>query len=72
MSGTMADMKRDALRETVYAFNNTDIVATYDIGMDVWHPNRVKMASTVCELLPFDRVEKLSILEEYREAVYGG
>lgn len=59
----MADMKRDALRETVYAFNNTDTVATYDIDMDVWHPNRVKMASIVCEVLPFDRAENVSILD---------
>ena len=63
MSGTVADMKKDTLRETVYAFNNTDTVATYDIDMDVWHPNRVKMASIVCEVLPFDRAEKLSILD---------
>ena len=56
-------MKKDTLRETVYAFNNTDTVATYDIDMDVWHPNRVKMASIVCEVLPFDRTENLSILD---------
>ena len=34
----------NALRETVFAFNNNDIVATYDFDMDVWHPNREKMA----------------------------
>ncbi|MCF6154558.1 MAG: class I SAM-dependent methyltransferase [Candidatus Brocadia sp.] len=64
MSGAMEDMmKKNALRETVYAFNNTDTAATYDIDMDVWHPNRFKMASIVCEVLPFDRAEKLSILD---------
>jgi ubiquinone/menaquinone biosynthesis C-methylase UbiE len=56
-------MKKDTLREAVYAFNNTDTVATYDIDMDVWHPNRVKMASIVCEILPFDRAEDVSILD---------
>jgi hypothetical protein len=30
------------------------------------------MASIVCEILPFDRAEKLSILDEYQEVVYGG
>ena len=56
-------MGKNTLRETVYAFNNTDTVATYDIDMDVWHPNRVKMASIVCEVLPFDRKENLRFLE---------
>lgn len=56
-------MKKDALRETVYAFNNSDTVATYDIDMDVWHPNRAKMASIVCEVLPFDKTENLTLLD---------
>lgn len=56
-------MKKDVLRETVYAFNNTDIVATYDFDMDVWHPNRTKMASVVCEILPFHTSEDLKILD---------
>ncbi|MCF6157020.1 MAG: class I SAM-dependent methyltransferase [wastewater metagenome] len=56
-------MEKNALRKTVYAFNNTDTVATYDFDMDVWHPNRAKMASIVCEILPFQRTEKLSILD---------
>jgi len=63
MSGAVTDMKKDTLRETVYAFNNTDIVATYDIDMDVWHPNRVKMASIVCEVLPFNKTENLRLLD---------
>lgn len=56
-------MKKDTLRETVYAFNNTDTIATYDTDMDIWHPNRVKMASIVCEVLPFDKAENVSILD---------
>ncbi len=56
-------MKKDLPRETVYAFNNNDTVATYDMDMDVWHPNRAKMASIVCEVLPFDKTENLSILD---------
>lgn len=56
-------MGKNTLRETVYAFNNTDIVETYDIDMDVWHPNRIKMASIVCEVLPFDRKENLRFLD---------
>lgn len=56
-------MGKGTLRETVYAFNNTDIAATYDLDMDVWHPNRAKMASIVCEILPFNKTEKLNILD---------
>ncbi len=56
-------MEKDTLRKTVYAFNNVDIVATYDFDMDVWHPNRAKMASIVCEILPFQRTESLNILD---------
>lgn len=56
-------MKKDTLRETVYAFNNTDTVASYDIDMNVWHPNRIKMASVVCEILPFDREKNVRILD---------
>ena len=48
-------MEKSVLRETVYAFNDNDTVATYDSDMDVWHPNRAKMASIVCEILPFNR-----------------
>ncbi|MDN3513706.1 MAG: class I SAM-dependent methyltransferase [Candidatus Brocadia sp.] len=56
-------MKKGVLRETVYAFNNSDTVATYDTDMDAWHPNRSKMASIVCEVLPFGKTESLSILD---------
>ncbi|TLD42950.1 MAG: Methyltransferase type 12 [Candidatus Jettenia ecosi] len=56
-------MKKNMLRETVYAFNNTDIVATYDFDMDVWHPNRTKMALVVCEILPFYTNDNLRILD---------
>lgn len=56
-------MERNTLRETVYAFNNSNIVASYDADMDLWHPNRVKMASIVCEILPFDRTEHLHFLD---------
>lgn len=50
-------------RETAYAFNNSDIIATYDLDMDVWHPNRKKMASIVCEILPFDRSDNIRFLD---------
>jgi len=53
---------KNALRETVFAFNNNDIVATYDFDMDVWHPNRGKMASIVCEILPFKNTENLKFI----------
>jgi ubiquinone/menaquinone biosynthesis C-methylase UbiE len=56
-------MKEENLRESVYAFNNTDIVASYDSDMDIWHPNRAKMASVVCEILPFGRTERLIFLD---------
>ncbi|MCE7912591.1 MAG: class I SAM-dependent methyltransferase [Candidatus Brocadia sp. AMX3] len=56
-------MKTDTLRETIYAFNNSDTVASYDADMDIWHPNRVKMASIVCEILPFDRTERVRFLD---------
>ena len=56
-------MEKTALRETVYAFNNNDIVATYDFDMDVWHPNRAKMASIVCEILPFHKNGNLKFLD---------
>jgi len=54
---------KNALRETVFAFNNNDIVATYDFDMDVWHPNRGKMASIVCEILPFKNTENLKFMD---------
>ena len=56
-------MGKDTIRKTVYAFNDTNIVATYDFDMDVWHPNRTKMASIVCEILPFQRTDNLNILD---------
>lgn len=56
-------MENNPLRETVYAFNNSDLVASYDADMDIWHPNRVKMTSIVCEILPFDRTEHLRFLD---------
>ena len=56
-------MEKNTQRETVYAFNNNDIVATYDSDMDVWHPNRAKMASIVCEILPFSRAGNVKILD---------
>lgn len=56
-------MKKDTLRGTVYAFNTTDTVATYDLDMDVLHPNRARMASVVCEVLPFDKAENVRILD---------
>src|SRR3990170_6624163 len=56
-------MEKSVLRETVYAFNNNDIVATYDFDMDVWHPNRAKMASIVCEILPFNKEGNLKFLD---------
>lgn len=59
----IAVMEKNTLRETVYAFNNSNIVASYDADMDIWHPNRVKMASIVCEVLPFNRTEHLRVLD---------
>ncbi len=56
-------MSENDQRETAYAFNNSDIIATYDLDMDVWHPNRKHMASIVCEILPFDRSENIRVLD---------
>ncbi len=56
-------MSENDHRESTYAFNNSDIIATYDLDMDVWHPNRERMASIVGEILPFDRSEKIRILD---------
>ncbi len=56
-------MPENNQRESVYAFNNSDIIATYDLDMDVWHPNRKHMASIACEILPFDRSENIRILD---------
>ena len=56
-------MEKTAMRETVYAFNNHDIVDTYDSDMDVWHPNRAKMASIICEILPFHKTASLKFLD---------
>ena len=56
-------MSENSQRETLYAFNNSDIIATYDLDMDVWHPNRKHMASIACEILPFDRSENIQILD---------
>ena len=50
-------------RDTAYAFNNNDIIATYDLDMDVWHPNRKIMASIVCEILPFDKSDNIQVLD---------
>ncbi len=47
----------------MYAFNNSDIISTYDLDMDVWHPNRKKMASIACEILSFDRSENIQVLD---------
>ncbi|GAX61954.1 SAM-dependent methyltransferase [Candidatus Scalindua japonica] len=56
-------MPENNQRETAYAFNSSDIIATYDLDMDVWHPNRKHMASIACEVLPFDRYKKIQILD---------
>jgi Methylase involved in ubiquinone/menaquinone biosynthesis len=56
-------MPENNQRESVYAFNNSDIIATYDLDMDIWHPNREHMASIACEILPFDRSENIRILD---------
>ncbi len=49
--------------ETAYAFNNSDIIATYDLDMDVWHPNRKHMALIASEILPFDSSDNIRILD---------
>ncbi|MFQ5687733.1 MAG: class I SAM-dependent methyltransferase [Candidatus Scalindua sp.] len=56
-------MAETTQRETAYAFNNSDIIATYDLDMDVWHPNRDKMISVACEVLPFNRPDNIRILD---------
>jgi ubiquinone/menaquinone biosynthesis C-methylase UbiE len=56
-------MSENDQRETAYAFNNSDIIATYDLDMDIWHPNRKHMALIACEILPFDSSENIQILD---------
>ena len=56
-------MSENDQRESAYAFNNSNIIATYDLDMDVWHPNRKHMASIAGEVLPFDSSEKIRILD---------
>lgn len=56
-------MTENAQRDTAYAFNSSDIIATYDLDMDIWHPNRKQMASIACEILPFDKSEKIRVLD---------
>ena len=56
-------MEKNNLRETIYAFNRHDVVATYDLDMDTWHPNRAKMASIICEILPFHRDQQVRFLD---------
>ncbi|MHC4269565.1 MAG: class I SAM-dependent methyltransferase [Planctomycetota bacterium] len=56
-------MDEKTQRDTAYAFNDSDIIATYDLDMDVWHPNRKKMASIACEILPFNRSDNIRILD---------
>lgn len=56
-------MTKNIQRETVYAFNKSDIIETYDLDMDVWHPNRKKMASIACEILPFSKTAKIRVLD---------
>lgn len=56
-------MEKSDFRETVFAFNKSDVVASYDLDMDIWHPNRVKMASLLCELLPFNKNANLRMVD---------
>ena len=56
-------MSENDQRDTAYAFNNNDIIATYDLDMDVWHPNRKHMALIACEILLFDSSENIRILD---------
>jgi len=56
-------MERRTQKGTAYAFNDSDIIASYDLDMDVWHPHREKMASIAGEILPFKRSESLHILD---------
>ena len=56
-------MTRRTQKDTAYAFNDSDIIASYDLDMDVWHPNREKMALIAGEILPFKRSESLRILD---------
>ena len=56
-------MEKSDFRETVFAFNKSDVVASYDLDMDIWHQNRVKMASVLCELLPFSKNANLRMVD---------
>ena len=56
-------MNKKTQRDTAYAFNDSDIIATYDLDMDIWHPNRKIMAAIVCEILPFDKSDNIRILD---------
>ena len=56
-------MEAEVLQPTPYAFNTAETVATYDLDMEVWHPNRAKMASVVCEVLPFQNTTTLRFLD---------
>ncbi|GJQ60191.1 MAG: class I SAM-dependent methyltransferase [Candidatus Scalindua sp. AMX11] len=56
-------MGNKAEKDTAYAFNNSDIIASYDLDMDVWHPHREKMASIAGEILPFGEADPVRILD---------
>lgn len=56
-------MVKKTEQSTAYAFNNSDIIASYDLDMDVWHPHRKKMAFITGEILPFKRSEQIRILD---------
>ncbi|MDR4504143.1 MAG: class I SAM-dependent methyltransferase [Candidatus Scalindua sp.] len=56
-------MARQTEKKTAYAFNNSDIIASYDLDMDVWHPHREKMAFIAGEILPFKRSDRVRILD---------
>ncbi len=56
-------MNEKTQRDTAYAFNDSDIITTYDLDMDVWHPNRKIMASIACEILPFDKSANIQVLD---------
>ncbi len=56
-------MVKETEKCTAYAFNNSDIIASYDLDMDVWHPHRKKMASIAGEILPFEKSSHVRILD---------
>jgi ubiquinone/menaquinone biosynthesis C-methylase UbiE len=50
-------------RDSIDAYDVPDRVASYDVDMDVMHPNRVKMVDVIAEFLPVARDTEFTVLE---------